>query len=623
MTNLDKVLELPTASEFTAIVCRILDIYTDKQHSLVYPKKFSEIQNRYNKSNVLSYDLKIAEVLIGEKYVITKDENKCDSKTKIESSLIFENDKYINLKKKFSTCFECCLSIFSNLSNKTIFINQSSKQDGIKNYLDYFLVPQIAMLLRGYSNLNTFDYGIKETLPEYSPIRHIITLLSTISEKKVNINGNTVNTYKTYLKQQLKHFIKDFPDIQYPSWDQFINNINKDSTLKINKIDSSMKLLVKEYFIAKKFEESHQSSISLIYSAFYAIGVMLRFEQCLKTMGISVSDCYSKINDMLKCEDKCNHIENSVLSINRNLIKRMLIIVESERNADVIYKGDYYLKNYEVDYDYYINSNLTHVEEFNLLSGLLGYGSIFELSVNMNEEIQSFLKNGLTEVTCRFDFERLTEIYNQERDKHHLLDGWMPILFEAYTLFFESQKEQALAKLKSIQSRPEIKYFARIKSDIIFLQLGLLLSDKLPRNNHYEKELLEYIQATPEYTDIRPILDSHSHLSLCDLIALVSVDLSREPQNNEFLNYHTDKYQINQLIAEYNRLCFKFDLEYKMYVNPVTCIERHLKAILVHLAALFGIKYNHQIPLEIFLIQLKNTVINKLSICDSLGIDLY
>ena len=60
-----------------------------------------------------------------------------------------------------------------------------------------------------------------------------------------------------------------------------------------------------------------------------------------------------------------------------------------------------------------------------------------------------------------------------------------------------------------------------------------------------------------------------------------------------------------------------------MYVNPVTCIERHLKAILVHLAALFGIKYNHQIPLEIFLIQLKNTVINKLSICDSLGIDLY
>lgn len=600
MTNLDEILELPTTSEFTAMVCRILDIHTDKKHSLSYPKKFSEVQKRYNEFGSLTYDLKIAEVLIGEKYVITKSDRDCFSKGQIESKLIFENEKYSNLKKKFAACFECYLSILSNLRNRPISINQFQKQELLKNYADYLLIPQIAILLNAYSNLDVSDFGLKKKLPEYSPLHYIVDLIDVISDAENNVSSDTTNLYKRYLKQQLKLLTKDFPSIQYPSWDQFINNLNQKSTLKINKIDSEIKTLIADYFTAHKFENTHQALIPSIYSVFFAVGIMLKFEKYLKTMGKPASQFYSKINDILQSSDKPKHIDNSILSLNKELLKRMLIVSESPSKPDLIYI-----------YNYHIKSTFSDFDELDLLSRLLGYSDDLNHSECISDRIKDFLKNGISGLTSYLELEDLKKIYYQQQNTQYGLDQLLPELFEAYTLFFKSQKEDALVKLKSIENQPQLKQFNQIKKDILFLQLALQLSNKLPRNNHYEEELLKYIQTVTEYTDIKPIVDNNSNTFTFDTIALVSVDLSRKLQGNEFFNYHTDKYELNKIISHYNALCCKFNLENNMYVNPLLAIEHHLKSIFIQLAFSFGIKFNAKQNPEDFLAQFKNSVINE------------
>ena len=611
MTNLDEILELPTTSEFTAMVCRVLDIHTDKKHSLSYPKKFSEVQKRYNEFSSLPYDLKIAEVLIGEKYLITKNDSDCFSKGQIESKLIFENEKYSNLKKKFAACFECYLSILSNLRNRPISINQFQKQELLRNYADYLLVPQIAILLDAYSSLDVSDFGLKERLPEYSPLHYIVDLISDISDEKNNVSGNTTNIYKRYLKKQLKLLTNDFPGIQYPSWDQFINNLNQKSTLKINKIDSEIKIIIKEYFTAHKFENTHQALIPSIYSLFYAVGIMLKFEQYLKTMGISVSYFYSKINEILQQPDKSKLIDNSTLPLNRELLNNMLMASKSPR------------ENYDVAYNYYINSSFSDSKELDLLSRLLNYSDDLNHSECISNEIKDFLKNGISGLTSYLELEDLKKLYYQQQNTQYGLDQLLPELFEAYTLLFKSQKEDALLKLKSIENQPQLQQFNQIKKDILFLLLALQLSNKLPRNNHYEEELLKYIQTVPEYTDIRPIeyIKSNTFTLTFDTVALISADLSRELQGNEYLNYHTDKYELNKIISHYNALCCKFNLENNMYINPLLPIEHHLKSIFVHLASLFGVKFNPKQGTEEFIAQFKNTVIDELENHNHLNIN--
>lgn len=215
--NMDYPLNLPTISSFIKFISKILDVETTQNEEVIQGRTISTKLSRFN-DNYLS---KIIKSVIGLDIV--------------PQNWIKSNDKKnLNYYQDLLKCsVEFCEIIISLGNNQFIFQNRE-KEQLIKDYISYFIVPYIFS-----------SHDQLRDLPLFSPI----TQLSSIAAKLVlNSSETTSNVITAHLREKFRLInTNDLNDELYLS----ISHINENEIIKsknlISKIEKFIECLHKKH----------------------------------------------------------------------------------------------------------------------------------------------------------------------------------------------------------------------------------------------------------------------------------------------------------------------------------------------------------------------------------------